>query len=90
MRDKQYSAQEVRRRWHNKINNRLFMDRTLAAKVQRTERSRRLLRDTWQGCVDVRMEDGGPVYTDWTKDPRVLVGIKEPPPRARRARSGNP
>jgi hypothetical protein len=39
IRDRYHSTQEICRRWHNKIYNHLFMDRTLATKVQRTAQS---------------------------------------------------
>jgi ribonuclease HI/exonuclease III len=82
--EKRHSPTEVENRWRSKIQSRLFMDRTRAIKVLRTERSQRLLRDTWRGTV--RLVPGGHGHTrgDWASDLGVLVGIRRPvPPRFR-------
>jgi ribonuclease HI/exonuclease III len=73
---KAHSTGEVERRWTNKMNTRLTLDRVSAIKVQRTKWSRRRLRDMWHRVVQYEGEGDPGRGGAWDTDLRVLVGIR--------------
>jgi len=72
IREVNHPTETVKSRWHNKINQRIDLDRHLTSMYNRKPVTKKLVEDTWQAIL---LEQLPSLEEDWITNFEVLVGI---------------
>ncbi|KAG1763762.1 ribonuclease H-like domain-containing protein [Suillus occidentalis] len=78
-----YTTDNIVKRWTNRINNRLQLDRISARKIIRTKKFTKLVTHTWENTIQINHNTG--IQEDWATALEVLVGIRPPRPSTNEA-----
>ncbi|KAG1856507.1 ribonuclease H-like protein [Suillus tomentosus] len=76
--EKTYTTDTIIKRWTNRINNRLQLDRISANKIIRTKKFTKLVTNTWENTIQTNPNTQ--IRKDWATALEVLVGIRSPRP----------
>jgi ribonuclease HI len=76
--EKTYTTDNIIKRWTNRINNRLQLDRISAKKIIRTKQFTKLVTHTWENIIQTNPNNQ--IQKDWATALEVLVGIRPPRP----------
>ncbi|KAG2070451.1 hypothetical protein BDR04DRAFT_1018719, partial [Suillus decipiens] len=70
-----HTEENITSRWHNTINQRLQLDRTMAVRTKRSSKATTQVIQTWADIIEINNKTN-PNNNDWATALEVLVGIK--------------
>ncbi|KAG1888417.1 hypothetical protein F4604DRAFT_1499697, partial [Suillus subluteus] len=65
-----YPLNTIESRWMNKITSRLEIDRSIASRIDKKNKTRNIVKTTWSDIITSKNQ----IPENWVSNPEVLVG----------------